>query len=320
MDRDLDLLVREAGAALSGFGEPVRAKPGEVPRFVLFHAANSICSQKVRCVLAHHGLPYLSYSVNLLEGQTYLPEYVRLRMVGCAQFGGSLVSRHSGSTSASEGCDGVVVPTLVDRETDEVIVDSKRICLTLDQLMPEDEWLRPSFLADRIDTELAIVDELPNYQLLMGRTTGVSGESVSTAAARAGFSQRKVGWCDRYVAECAGEAALVEAYTAKRAKEFSAVTDLFCAEAMGTAHVKVGAALEILERKLERRTAEWLFGERTTMADLFWGVQLLRLDDVGFAPARDHARVPQIVRFAQATRALPSLQSAVVGWPGATLR
>ena len=236
MDRVLDLLVSEAEAALGIAGEPVGAKPGEVPRFALFHAANSICSQKVRCVLAHHGLPFVSYGVNLFEGQTYLPEYVRLRMGGCAEFGGSLVSRHSGSTSASAGCDGVVVPTLVDRATDEVIVDSKRICLALDQLMPEEERLRPSFLAEKIDTELAIVDELPNYQLLMGRTNGASGEAASTAATRAGFSQRKVKWCDRYIAECAGEAALVEAYTAKRAKELSAASDLFGAEAMTSAY------------------------------------------------------------------------------------
>lgn len=320
MNTVLDLLVREAGAALGVAGEPVGAKPGDVPRFALFHAANSICSQKVRCVLAHHGLPYLSYRVNLFEGQTYLPEYVRLRMVGCAEFGGSLVSRHSGSTSASAGCDGVVVPTLVDREAGEVIVDSKRICLTLDQLMPEEERLRPSVLADKIDTELAIVDELPNYQLLMGRTTGVSGEAVSTAATRAVFSQRKVAWCDRYIAECAGEAALEEAYTAKRAKELSAVTDLFCAEAMNSAYGLVEAALQALERKLARHSKRWLFGERTTMADLFWGIQLLRLDDVGFAQVRDQDRLPHIVRFSQAMRALPSLQSAIVGWPGATLR
>lgn len=320
IDRDLDLLVREAGAGLDAVGEPVGAKPGEMPRFELFHAANSICSQKVRCVLAHHGLPYLSYGVNLFEGQTYLPEYVRLRMIGCAQFGGSLASRHNGSTSASAGCDGAVVPILVDREAGEVIVDSKRICLTLDQLMPEEQRLGSSSLADKIDTELAIVDELPNYQLLMGRTTGASGEAASTTATRAVFSQRKVRWCDRYIAECAGEPALVEAYTAKRAKELSAVTDLFCAEAMGIARAKVGAALEVLERKLERRTAEWLLGERTTMADLFWGVQLLRLDDVGFAQVNDQDRLPHVVRFALATRALPSLQSAIVGWPGATLR
>ena len=45
MDGILDLLVSEAGAALGIAGEPVGARPGEVPPFALFHAANSICSQ-----------------------------------------------------------------------------------------------------------------------------------------------------------------------------------------------------------------------------------------------------------------------------------
>ena len=230
MDRALELLVADADDALGSKGKVISAASDGMPRFVLFHAANSICSQKVRCVLAHHHMAYSSHELNLFAGQTYLPAYVRLRMIGCASFGGALVSNHNGSTSASAGCDGLVVPTLVDREVGEVIVDSKRICIYLDQQIAESEPLRQEHLAMVIDRELEIVDELPNYQLLMGSKAGANGDAVSATATRAAFSQRKVAWCESYINECAGEAALVEAYTAKRSKELSAVTDLFSAD------------------------------------------------------------------------------------------
>ena len=90
----------------------------------------------------------LDPDLNIFAGDTYLPGYVRLRMLGCAAFGGALAAEHSGSTSASAGgCDGAVVPTLVDLDADAVIVDSKRICLHLDDQMPNTVRLRPAALA-----------------------------------------------------------------------------------------------------------------------------------------------------------------------------
>ncbi len=312
MDKFLNQLVRAVETALECRGEAIGVDAISA-RFELFHAANSICSQKVRAVLAHHGIGYVSHNMNLFTAQTYLPEYVRLRMIGCASFGGALVLRHHGSTSASNGCDGVVVPTLVDREADGVVVDSKRICLLLDRLAPEAKRLRPSNLTLAVDAELAIVDELPNYPLLMGREIGGTPSTVST---RAAFSQRKVAWCDRYLAECADDAPLVEAYKAKRAKELSAVTDLFSEGAMATALAQVHTALDRLEYKLGHRETRWLLDDKPTMADLFWGIQLIRLDDLRI----ELATFPQIAGYAKATRCLPALRSAVVDWPGAILR
>jgi 2,5-dichlorohydroquinone reductive dechlorinase len=317
MDRALELLVADVGLALGSKGNIIGVASDGMPRFVLFHAANSICSQKVRCVLAHHRIPYMSHEVNLFAGQTYLPAYVRLRMIGCTSFGGALVSSHSGSTSASAGCDGVVVPTLVDREVGEVIVDSKQICIYLDQQFADGKRLRQEHLATAIDRELAIVDELPNYQMLMGSKAGAEEDVVSATATRAAFSQRKVAWCETYIAECAGETALVDAYSAKRSKELSAVTDLFSAEAMEIAKALVESALEGLENKLERRSQDWLFGDQPTMADLFWGIQLLRLNNLKLSSFWDESKLRGVGKFAQATQDLPSVRSAIVDWPGA---
>lgn len=276
------------------------------PRFALFHAANSICSQKVRAVLAWHGMAYLSHPMNLFTGQTYLPEYVRLRMIGCTAHGGALVARHSGSTSAGEGCDGVVVPTLVDFQANAVLVDSKAICLSLDALAPSATRLRPEPLVAAIDRELDLVDSLPNYQLLMARR-----------ADPAAFSLRKVAWCERFLAQCADEPVLVAAYAAKREKERSAADALFSKHAISEAVAKTEAALGALEGRLQHSVGGLLFQQRPTLADLFWAIELLRLDNLGFGHLWADGCLPSTAALLEAAREWPALRSSIIDWPGA---
>ena len=310
---DLPLLVERVATAIDSARVPIGESEAGAPRFALFHAANSICSQKVRAVLAHHELAYVSHPLNLFAGQTYLPDYVRLRMIGCERHGGALVAHHNGSTAASDGCDGVVVPTLVDFETGEVIVDSKRICLTLDELAPEARRLRPDALGATIDAELTIVDAMPNYQMLMGR---MAASDTSGLAKQATFSERKVAWCDRYLEECAGEAPLFAAYTAKRAKELSAATGLFSEEAMQAVTAKVEAALGGLEARLARRSPPFV-SDQPTMADLFWEIELLRIENLGHAAMWIDGRLPGVEAYFAALRALPCIRTAILDWPGA---
>ncbi len=316
--QQLESVVAGARAALGSTGAVIGAASDPAPRFELFHGANSICSQKVRSTLAHHAVPYVSHTLNLFLGQTYLPGYVRLRMLGCAQFGGALVAHHTGSTSATTGgCDGAVVPTLVDWRTGEVVVDSKRICLYLDEQAAEPDKLRPAGLAAAIDSELAVVDNLPNYQLLMGRTPTAS-ETTSTRESTGGnFSTKKVAWCDQYLQDYAGDTALVQAYTAKRAKELSAANELFSADAMRAAYARAEHALQELEAKLTHRSTTWLFRDALTLADLFWGVELLRMKNMGVATVWEGGRLPQVTAFSAATEALPAICTAIIEWPGA---
>ena len=314
----LESLAANARDALGGTGELHSDIPEELPRYELFGSANSICSQKVRVVLAHHGLPYVNQAVNLFLGQTYLPEYVRLRMKGCEQFGGALASHHGGSTSASGGgCDGVVVPTLIDWQSGDVIVDSKRICLHLDSQVAAADKLYPDDLAAAIDEDLAVVDNMPNYQMLMDRDLGASETDATRDSFGGNFSQKKVAWCDRYLEEHADDPVLVAAYTAKRAKELSAANALFSPEAMQAAYGRARTALIALERKLERRDGAWLYGDDATMADLFWGVELLRMKNIGVATFWEGGRLPQVERFSATIEALGSIRTAIIEWPGA---
>ncbi len=313
-----DGLAAMVAAARDGASTPATTVGGDgAAARELFHAANSICSQKVRAVLAHHRLPYLSHGFSLPAGDAYRPSYVRLRMLGCAALGLPLADRHDGSTAIDAGgCDGVVVPTLVDWDAGEVLVDSKRICFRLDGLAPETARLRPPALAAAIDAELRVVDAFPNYQLLMGRPQGADAPHPDPAALGA-FSRRKVAWCDRYLAQYADDPVLTAAYAAKRAKEQSAADHLFSPEAMAAALDRAEAGVRHLDRALAHGRGPWLFGDAPTMADLFWGLELLRLDNVGAGHFWADGRLPRVAAFLAAAEALPAIRTAVIDWPGA---
>lgn len=316
MSMDLEPAVAEVQTALADDGSLIGCDTSARPRYELFHAAGSICSHKVRAVLAHHGFGYRSHTINLFTGQTYLPAYVRLRMAGCDRLGPKLAAHHDGSTSASRGgCDGAVVPTLVDWEADAVLVDSKLICLHLDNEVEAARRLRPAALAGQIDEELEIVDNLPNYQMLMARPGGPAGSGL----AKASFSERKVAWCDAYLRDHADEEVLVRAYTAKRAKEASAAAFLFSDSALDAARASAVAALQALEARLVRSGGPWLHGDTFTMADLFWGIELIRMKNVGAAASWAGDRLPRVAGFLAAAQQVPAIRTAVIEWPGALL-
>ena len=313
----VDDLIEDLCETLGDAGEIVGALAE--PRFDLFHAANSICSHKVRVVLAQLGTAYRSHVLNIFAGQTFLPGHVRLRLIGCARGGLALVQAHTGSTAASTGgCDPAVVPTLIDRQTGEVIVDSKAICRYLDAQAAEPDRLCPGAFRAAIEAQLDVVDNLPNYQMLVGKPAGADPRPRALQAnAGVDFSMSKVARCDRYIAQFAGDQALVQAYGAKRSKELMAVQTLFSQDAVTGAYAKADDACSQLERRLQVKSGAWLFGDAVTMADLFWAVELLRMKNLGAQHLWEGGRRPAVEAFVGAAERLPSIQSAVLTWPGA---
>ena len=319
MQSTLKAVVSDARAALASGGERIGPAQDKTPRFELFNGPNSICSQKVRAVLAHHGITYLSHSVNMLAGQTYLPAHVRLRMIGCDRLGIPLMTSHTGSTSVTAGgCDPAVVPTLVDWETNDVIVDSKRICFYLDDAVEDRERLRPQALRDRIDAQLDVVDNLPNYQMLIGRPPGSDRRPESLKGGNGmDIAMGKVKRLDQYLEIHADDPILVEAYRAKRAKELMGARQLFTDDAMQTAYKRAEAACDDLEHLLGQRATIWMFGDAITMADLFWCIELLRMKNVGARAFWESGARPAVAAFVQQAEAMPAIRSAVLDWPGA---
>nr|WP_323782965.1 glutathione S-transferase family protein [Amylibacter sp.] len=282
------------------------------PIYHFFHAPNSICSQKVRAVLAFHQIPHSSHLLDIFTGETYDPDYVRMRMVGCASLGGPMADQHLGTTSVqSSGCDGCVVPTLVDAHSGAVTVDSLRICLALDDAATG-EKLIPAALKDAILGELAVVDDLPNYQNLAVRV-------VPKTAPDNAFAASKVARCDALLATHGNDPVLRAAYAAKRAKEQYAAEKLFDQPALTKARQAVIDALNGLESRLAAGTGPWLFGACVTMADLFWGAELIRTEDVGQGHLWQENHLPNVAAYYARLCEIPALQSAILNFPSARL-
>ena len=279
----------------------------------LYHAANSICSQKVRAVLAAQDQPYASHLMQIFKGDTYDPAYVRLRMTGGQAAGLRMVDEHPGSTSVeATGFDACVVPTIYDDRTGEILVDSRRICIELDRraggtLMPDD--LRESILA-----EIDLIDNLPNYQLLAVAVGKPSPDAPDNA-----FAVSKVARCDALLAEHGDDPLLRAGYEAKRRKEQDAAGRLFGAEAMGIAAEAIARAVRDLDARLADSGGPFLFGDRLTLADLFWGVELIRADDLGFSHIWADGACPAVQDYYRTLASHPSMQHALADWPGARL-
>jgi 2,5-dichlorohydroquinone reductive dechlorinase len=299
-------------------GVPVDVASGlEKPAHMyhLYHAPASICSQKVRAVLAQTGQSYISHQFDIPQGDSYEPEYVRIRLRGCQEAGIPLSRAHLGSTSATRtGCDACVVPTLVTGDEKEVLVDSVRICLEIDRRNEAaPEALRPADLAMEIDEQLSIVDDISNYQFLpvVVAAAGASGKANSA------FASAKVARCERLLAEHAGDAELILAYSAKRDKERVAAESLFDDEALQKAECNIVVSLQNLETKLAGNKGRYIFGDRVTLADLFWGVELVRLHDTGFDRYWVDGKMPFVARYHDNLCKEAAIAHAVLDWPGA---
>ena len=289
------------------------------PRYELFHAPQSICAQKVRVVLAFHGTDYIERRINPIVGDSYLPSYVHLRVLGCARIGAPFAKSHSGGTSVTtSGCDPCVVPTLIDWKTDEVIVDSKGICIYLDDQMPEELKLRPKAIADDIDEELMIVDDVPNVVMLLEKSPdGEDTVHTRKGGGSAGFTNSRIALSERFLAQCADNPVLVEAYSAKISKERHAAEQAFSADSVRRAYLHAKTACQELDDKLRRRGSTWLFGERVTMADLFWGVELIRLKNLGTATFWKDGRLPRVAQYVDAVEKLPAIRAGLLEWEDA---
>ena len=302
----------QAFANLMGKFPGVMVGADAAPQLHFFHAPNSICSQKVRAVLAFHQIPHSSHLLDIFAGETYDPAYVRMRMEGCASLGGPMADQHLGTTSVkSSGCDGCVVPTLLDAETGAVTVDSLRICLALDGTAGG-EKLIPAALKEAIMAELAVVDDLPNYQNLAVRV-------VPKTAPENAFAASKVARCNALLAAHGEDPVLRAAYEAKRAKEQYAADKLFDEPALTQARQAVTDALAGLEKRLATGSGPWLFGDSVTMSDLFWGAELIRTEDVGQGHLWQGNLLPNVAAYYARLCELPALQTAILDFPAARL-
>ena len=261
-------------------------------------------------MLLEAGEPFFAHAVNIFTGENYDPLYVRTRAQACGDAGLPLAATHTGSTSVvGAGCDACVVPTLIVRESDEVLVDSLHICCELSRRFGGE--LRAPELADLIDREIAIVDGLPNYPLLAAKVAKPAANGAGNS-----FAMRKVERCDALIAEFADDRLLVAAYTAKRDKELSGNNDLFTPDAIAGAEQAMQLAFSKLERRIPAGR-DFLFGDRLSLADIFWAIVLIRTEDLGYG--NWIGRLPRLSTYYQTLSAAPAIRTAILDWPGARI-
>jgi glutathione S-transferase len=301
-----DTLTTMAAAARSAIRDPGRITVvgnGANPRFELFHAASSLCSQKVRAVLHEKALPYRSNEMLILsamgEGglvvaEHYTAAYIRLRMLAGRELDRPYVHGYSGRTSVeTEGFDPCVVPLLVDHEAGRVVADSKRICAYLDAVSPEPIRLLPEDGEARAEVmrQVDIVDRIPNGTLLYGFHPDADRRPAALKAAMETVYDHKIMALEALIAANADDAALVAAARAKIVKERGGRSVCRNPGFQRAARAHVDGLLADLDRDLAA-TSSGLGHGAFSLADVLWGVNLVRMNYLGLSSMWDaRARV-----------------------------
>jgi glutathione S-transferase len=308
-----------ADAARAAMADPARATivgDDAEPRFELFHAASSLCSQKVRTVLHEKRLSYRSNDMvilgsmgaeGLVPAEHYSPAYVRLRLIAGRELGREFVSGYSGRTSVeTEGFDPCVVPLLVDHEAGRVIADSLRICCYLDAMSPEPIQLVPDDpeAVAEVMRQVGIVDRIPNTALLYGFHPDADRRPEALKSMMATVYEHKLMALEALIAANADEPELIAAYRAKIAKESGGRVVRHDAAFQRAARNEVRDLLKDLDRALSGQSG-YLNGSAFSLADAVWGVNLVRLAYLGLSPMWEE--LPNVARYVEALVQRPSL-------------
>ena len=316
----LDTLVERTNAGLNNPGQSTIQGDEPQPRFELYHFAFSICSQKVRAVLREKAVGYRSNLLYIGPAgyDNYQPDYVRLRLRGVDAQTPRVGKHFTGrSATGSEGFDPCVVPTLVDRAAQRVIIDSQTICRHI-ETAADGGCLIPETLREDVLRQVEIVDGTPHVAILYGPHPGEDTRPPFCQEMLANAHDAKIDCLERHMQGVRDAPALVDAYRCKIAKEKAAQRFTRTPQAMQAAIDEVAETVAGLEQALPD-AADWLFGDQYTMADTFWGVSLYRLRWLGMAYLWEGDGRPSLPRVATYARRLftrPALRDAVIDYPG----
>ncbi|MEM8935017.1 MAG: glutathione S-transferase family protein [Pseudomonadota bacterium] len=311
------------GLGKAGQGKPIRLKDGDKARFEVYYAPFSVCSHKVRNVLAEKQVPYLEHRMNLSMTETrppdcYLPGYVKMRMAGAP--GAALVDGYTGRSSVeSEGFDPCVVPTLIDHEKQRVIVDSARICNYVDQEFDIGPRLSPDNQKDAIEAQISLIDQAPHVAVLYGEPPDRDDDRPQVIAkAIDGVHDRKIKNLEALKATV-DDPALIAAYDAKIAKEATAKDFIYTKSAMIEAHKGMKDHVAALEAQLNTHSGKWVMGDDYTMADIMWTISIFRLKWLGLGHLWETPGLaPRVSEYVQHAFLRPAFKDSVIDWPMST--
>ncbi len=291
-------------------------------RFELYHNEFSICSQKVRMTLAEKKVAYSSHNMMIYPPlqENYLPNYVRLRLQG--RNGKPLIAGYSGSSSvAIEGFDPLVVPTLVDLQAMRVVTDSLSICRYIDSQLKQEPILCPEELNAEIARQIEIVDRTPHLALLYSQHPDPDPRPQQLQQQIENAHEGKIRILEKHLAQLEANDSLVEAYQVKIKKEKIAQELSLKKINIESKIAQTAETLVQLEADLAASKGLWLYDDRFTLADLFWAINLFRLDWLGMnylwsaqSNRKSAHQLPRLERYLDNLYERKSFQQAVVEW------
>lgn len=327
--QELTALVNAANADLNDPARTrvMRAQPGDTPRFELYHAGLSMCSQKVRAVLAEKGVPYVSHEMTIVASrgiwsadfrpaENYRPSYVRLRLYGGRLLDSPFAQTHTGRSSfETEGFDPCVVPLLVDHQAGQSIIDSMRICAHLDRELPQPPRLIPAEpdAAAAVLRQAAIVDRTPHPAVLYGFHPDDDQRPDFIKAVMQEVYEAKCEQLEMLIAANRDEAELVSAYESKIAKEQAGRRLARDHDFQRRIRAELERIIATLDNDLGRQSGAWLCGADYSLADLMWGISLYRLQWLGLAKLWQNR--PLVRAYADRVYRRPSVWEDVIHWP-----
>lgn len=285
------------------------------PQLELFHFVMSICSQKSRVTLLEAGQTFGSNELVIMPplNENYTADYVALRLASPLAVPDAMVSSYSGATGTKgEGFDPLVVPTLVDHDSGEVIADSRLIALHADKL--SGGKLVPEHIKAAVMKEVDIVDTLPHAGLFYGANPNGDHRPPPIQAGMKDAHIRKIEQVKKHRDALPEHSELKAAYDKKLVKEEAGRNFVQDAESMSKIISQTKTAIDEFSVRFAKSKTEWAVSDDFTLADVFWGVSFFRLTYLGYGWMwADH---PHVEAYAQRTYARPSIHAGAIAWPG----
>lgn len=240
----------------------------------LYHASNSLCSQKVKLVLAEKNLEWKSHLINLLTFENLQPSYMRLNPKG-------------------------VVPTLLHDE--RVITDSATIVRYLDEQFPYPQLIpAESMLQKKMNSWIDLQNRFPMREVMYGNYRGIEGAVLRRLV------QMKAELLPKLMQ---ANPELKEPYAAKLEDVRQWNCTIQNANEIANLNAKIEPMLDQLETQLNQ--TNWLCGDRYSLADTVWTAVLNGLDELKFGHLWVDRTRPVLSSYLNQLRSRSSFNTAI---------
>lgn len=240
----------------------------------LYYASESLCSQKVKLVLAEKHLDWKGHLLNLLTFENLNPSYIALNPKG-------------------------VVPTLVHDE--RVITDSIKIIQYLDETFPHPP-LTPTApeLQELMQRWMTLQNQFPMREVMYGNYQGLEGRILRRSVQ---IKQKLLPQLMQAHPE------FLASYEAKLKDVKQWSSTIQDRQAIASINRKIEPMLTQLETQLTQ--TEWLCGTAYSLADVVWTAVLNRLEELKFGDLWADSTRPALAAYFQRLKARPNFKAAI---------